>query len=1710
MTAEKAFQPTTVRQQADSGSFFRKAEEPGFFSAQESGSFFKAAGIQPKLTVSQPGDPQEQEADAVADQVMRMPEASEAPVDARRQEDSGRLMRLPDAADIPILAPDHDKKKDELQREAEEGKEENAIQPMLMRQCAECAAEEEQAQAKLMRSAEAPYEEESNSPVLAGGDADTNPIQCKASTNIRAGPSIQRSGRAPPAIQPSFEAGLHSSKGAGTPLAPNTQQFMESRIGADFSSVRIHSGAEAANLSTSIHAHAFTHGSDIYFNSGKYAPDTATGQHLLAHELTHTIQQGASPSAARGAFSVAAKLQSSGLCSPRIHRAATERPVPSQLTNAVAKAKGEEGQVNANKPGPDGYRTGWEHLIDYFKTTLGEDKVIGPGAAGVQGAVAEQDIKKKREVTGALAPAHPAIERNGPYVRDAMPSWCGIFVFWALHKAGVPMKPWSLGGRVVTADAAYPPGHVPQAGDIAYRQNYSHFAIVDKTSGNTVTTVNGNTAGEDNLGGQVQTRDHPLSDWTAFFDPLMLKDGPLTSGETSAEEVRPLSLDELRKKLFHVDAKQEEGPEDASNQATEHIQPKPALSNWSVNASGVLQRNASGVGQEEQTDEDRQEEQPEGLAAASIQRIKSHDDTLDSNEKTSAEPQTPNIQRNIFGDAWDAASDAVGDAYDAASDFAEGALEWAEDQLNEAKEYILEQISDYVSDIPGYKLLSVILQRDPVTGAHVVRNGSTMLDAGLDVIPVIGAGIRTLLERTGTWDEAAAFVEGRVNDFISMVSNIGDRVVSFIDDLGISDIRHPLTVLENFYNLIRGIIEDVVGFVCRTAQAFVDMVKRVMIAEVAGFVQRHIPRLYPFLRVAFGFDPITNEPVLRNGTNILNALFAVTDEGEEQKRQLMETGAFQRVVAWIDRGISVFTDLYSAIRSGFSLVWDLISVDSLLHPIEAFQQIYDHFATPVANVWRWIRDTALFIIQAIKDALLGRLSAWARGQRGYFLITLLIGRDPFTNTRVPFSVENVIHAFMSLMDGGEEQFQQMKESGAIARTTQRINAAVRRLGFTLEYIVSLFTGLWRDLHLSDLANPPALFRRVFNTFAQPVRRLVAFVVEIVKIVVEVILQVMQFPVDLIANIMTRAMEAWDRIKRDPIGFLKNLLRAVKQGFIQFFDHIVDHLLFGLTGWLMAEMRDAGVPALSDFSLRGVISWVLQVLGVSMEAIWQKLAQHPRIGPEKVARIRGMIGRLEGIWTFIRDVQERGITAIWEKIQEQLSNLWVTVLDAVKNWVMEQIVNNIVARLLSMLDPTGIMAVINSAIAFYRAIQSFVRYLRQILEVVNSFVQGLADIAAGNVTTAANFLEATMRRAMPIVIGFLANQVGLSGLGRRVGEMIGRARAMVDQALTWLVNKAVDTGYALFERVLAMGRGNASETGGTASLNSVKQELHTEERAYLTNGAIRQDEAQLVADGVARRNAAQIRAIRVVDGGSKWNYDIIHRETEDGAPKDATGGCFDPGTAPATIGNITRHGSQGSSLRSGEQLHWLESEHVLPFATGRSIWQALALFLPERGWPEDNQQTTIMIYYGAARIKTPMDNQVSAAINAATPDVSEVLNRQRASREEQRRGMRGRENEGRQDMTIAREILHSILTPVQHAKEQAVVRTNAAITQEHARIEQGCVKTNGQRRGELNPMPTQDAVERAASQQYEDVLGLVTNELLAAEQRRQRLAARGLI
>ena len=115
-----------------------------------------------------------------------------------------------------------------------------------------------------------------------------------------AAPGLQRSpllvqrqspGAAGGVASPMVEARVRAAATGGSPLVPALRQTLEPRFRADFGGVRLHTDAKAAALATAIGASALTFGNHIFFNAGQYQPQTPEGLELLAHELTHTIQQ---------------------------------------------------------------------------------------------------------------------------------------------------------------------------------------------------------------------------------------------------------------------------------------------------------------------------------------------------------------------------------------------------------------------------------------------------------------------------------------------------------------------------------------------------------------------------------------------------------------------------------------------------------------------------------------------------------------------------------------------------------------------------------------------------------------------------------------------------------------------------------------------------------------------------------------------------------------------------------------------------------------------------------------------------------------------------------------------------------------------------------------------------------------------------------------------------------------------------------------------------------------------------------------------------------------------------------------------------------------------------------------------------------------------------------------------------------------------------
>ncbi len=232
--------------------FFQKEGGSSTLIDEQTPFFSRRPVVQTKLTIGRPGDRYEQEADQTAENVINRlsepgsPAIQKKPLSAQPVLPATALIQQQSAQDN-ILDQELEAESDEMLRK----------KPIF-----ESAAPPED-DSDIQRACMGCHEEET---VQAKSESTTNPS--------------------------SIETQLKSTKGSGSPLPADTRTSMEQAFGNDFSGVRVHTGSDAARMNQDLGAHAFTHGSDIYFNDGKYATDSKSGQLLLAHELTHTIQQG--------------------------------------------------------------------------------------------------------------------------------------------------------------------------------------------------------------------------------------------------------------------------------------------------------------------------------------------------------------------------------------------------------------------------------------------------------------------------------------------------------------------------------------------------------------------------------------------------------------------------------------------------------------------------------------------------------------------------------------------------------------------------------------------------------------------------------------------------------------------------------------------------------------------------------------------------------------------------------------------------------------------------------------------------------------------------------------------------------------------------------------------------------------------------------------------------------------------------------------------------------------------------------------------------------------------------------------------------------------------------------------------------------------------------------------------------------------------------
>jgi hypothetical protein len=241
--------------------------------------------------------------------------------------------------------------------------------------------------------------------------------------------------------------------------------------------------------------------------------------------------------------------------------------------------------------------------------------------------------------------------------------------------------------------------------------------------------------------------------------------------------------------------------------------------------------------------------------------------------------------------------------------------------------------------------------------------------------------------------------------------------------------------------------------------------------------------------------------------------------------------------------------------------------------------------------------------------------------------------------------------------------------------------------------------------------------------------------------------------------------------KDPVGFLGNLFSAIRQGFTGFGERIGTHLKDALISFVTGSVREIGISAAADANPRGVFGLVLQLLGITVDRLKEKVAR--RVGARNVERVQEAWSKVSGLFA-------NGATALWERAKEHLGDMQERVESELKDWIGTRIVQAGLTWIISLFSPAS--ALFRAIKMIYDVVSFFLSNIDRIVDLVNGVLASVSAVVEGRLDAAAKRVEMSLAKGLALLLGFLASLLGLSGIGARVRSIVTRVRPQVDRAI----------------------------------------------------------------------------------------------------------------------------------------------------------------------------------------------------------------------------------------------------------------------------------------------------------------------------------------
>ena len=309
--------------------------------------------------------------------------------------------------------------------------------------------------------------------------------------------------------------------------------------------------------------------------------------------------------------------------------------------------------------------------------------------------------------------------------------------------------------------------------------------------------------------------------------------------------------------------------------------------------------------------------------------------------------------------------------------------------------------------------------------------------------------------------------------------------------------------------------------------------------------------------------------------------------------------------------------------------------------------------------------------------------------------------------------------------------------------------------------------------------------------------------------------------DLFMGLLAKAASAFTKILDDPLGFIGNFMNAIKTGFMNFANNILDHLKKGLMGWLLGALANAGIEIPDSFDLKGILKLVASILGLT----WTNIKS-------RIVKIAPWIGKaidvIESKVEVFVVLATKGVAGVWEWIKDKVGDLKEMVLGPIKDFVVEKIVKAGISWVLGMLNPAG--ALIKIVQALIGVVQWIMERGAALGEFISTVIDAVSSIAHGGAGGVPAKIEGALAKAVPLVISFLANLLGLGGISEKIKSVLETVQKPVGKAIDGLIKGALKAAKGLVK-----GLFGKRKDGQKLPPAEVKAGVARDLRSRITNG-----------------------------------------------------------------------------------------------------------------------------------------------------------------------------------------------------------------------------------------------------------------------------------